>query len=94
VVLSIERQLLGGQRITPRHPVIVEFGPLVAPAVARDPAALGLAQLGELQRHNLPELMLNMLIEQQLFLVSLDRPTPAMEAVIDAARRLADGRLD
>jgi phosphate transport system substrate-binding protein len=94
VVLSIERQLLGGQRIAPRHPVVVEFGPLVAPAVARDPDALGLAQLGELQRHKLPELMLNTMIEQQLFLVTRDAPTPAMEAVIDAARRVADGLLD
>ena len=94
VVLSIEKEMLGGQRIAPRHPVIVEFGPLVAPAVARDPAALGLAQLGEVQRHKLPELMLNILIEQQLFLVTLGEPTPAMDAVIDAARSVATGQLD
>ena len=94
VVLSIEKQMLGGQRITPRNSVVVEFGPQVAPAVARDPGALGLAQLGELQRHRLPELVLNTLIEQQLFLVTLDAPTPAMDAVIDAARRVAAGQLD
>src|SRR5262245_6927457 len=94
VVPSIERQLLGGQRLAPRHPVVVEFGPQVAPAVARDPDALGLAQLGERQRHKLPGLILNTMVEQQLILVTLDAPTPAMEAVIDAARRVADGLLD
>src|SRR5262245_11484118 len=94
VVLSIEQQMLGGQRIAPRHPIILQFGPQVAPVVARVSGALGLAQFGELQRYKLPELMLNTLIEQQLVLVTRDEPTPAMEAVIDAARRVAAGMLD
>ena len=38
--------------------------------------------------------MLTALVEQQLFLVSLGEPTPAMYAVIDVARRVATGQLD
>jgi len=53
-----------------------------------------LAQLRELQCCQLPELVLNTMIEQQLYLVSLGPPTPAMRAVIDAARRVAAGMLD
>jgi ABC-type phosphate transport system substrate-binding protein len=94
VLLSIETQLMRGQRATPRNPVMVELGPQLVEVVAQDPGALGLAQLGEVRRRGLPELVLSVPIEQQLFLVSLDEPTPAMYAVIDAARRVAAGQLD
>jgi len=94
VPLSIELQLLRGQRVAPRHSIVVEFGPELPQVVKQRTGALGLAQLGELQRHKLPELTLNPMVEQQLLLVSLGEPTPAMYAVIDAARRVATGQLD
>jgi hypothetical protein len=43
---------------------------------------------------SLPELMLNILIAQQLFLATLGEPTAAMDAIIDAARHVAADQLD
>ena len=62
--------------------------------VEQEPAALGLAQLLLLQRHNLPEITIDRPIEQQLNLVTLGEPTPAMKAVIKAARDVASSKLD
>jgi hypothetical protein len=56
--------------------------------------ALGLAQLGVLRQHKLPELAIASPVEQQLNLVSLDDPSPAMKAVIEAARLIATAKLD
>ena len=94
VLLSIERQLMRGQRASPRSPVLVDSGPQLPAVVAQDAGAVGLAQLGEVRRHGLPEIALPVAIEQQLFLVSADEPSPAMYAVIDAARRVAAGQLE
>jgi hypothetical protein len=62
--------------------------------VAKDPGALGIAQLAEVKRHKLPEILLPVEIEQPLALVTLGPPTPAMYKVIDAARRVVAGQLD
>jgi phosphate transport system substrate-binding protein len=94
VLLSIEKNIMRGERISPRSLLQVESGPELPLAVKHNVGALGLAQLGEVRRHKLPEIAVGSIVEQPLSLVSLGEPTPAMFAVIDAARRVAAGQLD
>jgi hypothetical protein len=83
-----------GEHISPRRLFQVESGPELPLAVMKDVGALGLAQVGEVRRHKLPEIAVRSVVEQPLLLVSLGEPTPAMFAVIDAARRVAAGQID
>src|SRR5262245_40708350 len=71
VPLSIEAGLLGGKPISVPDPIRVQIGSQTLRVVEQEPAALGLAQLLLLQRHNLPEIAIDQLIEQQLNLVTL-----------------------
>jgi hypothetical protein len=57
--------------------------------VEQEPGALGLAQFNLVQRFNLPELQLEQDLAQELALVTLGEPTPALRAVIDAIRAAA-----
>jgi len=50
---------------------------------------MGFGQLLLLKQRGIPELVTDRPIEQQLALVTFGDPTPAMRAVIDAARRAA-----
>jgi phosphate transport system substrate-binding protein len=94
VTVAVEAALLGGKQLAPANPIRVQ-GPLqVANMVQDDPGALGLAQLGVLRQHRLPELATGRPVEQQLNLVSVDEPSPAMKAVIEATRLIATAKLD
>jgi len=94
VLLSVEKHIMRGEPIAAPSMVTVETGPEVPLAVANDPGALGLAQLAEVRRHKLPEIVVPTMVEQPLSLVTRGEPTPAMYAVIDAARRVVQGQLD
>jgi ABC-type phosphate transport system substrate-binding protein len=94
VQFSVEAELLGGQRISPDNPIVVQIGTQVTKVVQQEPGALGLAQLGVLRNQGLPELMTERFVEQQLNLVTLGEPNPAKRAVIDAARRVSIAKLD
>ena len=94
VPLSIEAELLGGKPISVPDPIRVHIGTQTLTVVQQEPGALGLAQLGLLQKHNLPELAIDRNIAQYLNLVTLDEPTPAMQAVIKAARDVARAKID
>jgi hypothetical protein len=50
---------------------------------------LGIAQLGLLKEHQLPELTTDQAIEQELSLVTLGEPSPEQQAVINAVRQVA-----
>jgi phosphate transport system substrate-binding protein len=89
VTLSVANELFGGQPFTPASPIRVAFGAQVVKVVEQEPRALGIAQLGLTRGHQLPELMTNRVIEQELSLVTLGEPTPAQQAVIDAVRQVA-----
>lgn len=93
VQLSVEAELLGGKRISAPNLVTVGIGEQVVETVGREPGALGLAQFGILQKSGLPELATDHIVQQQLSLVSLDGPSPAKQAVIDAARAIASALL-
>ena len=89
---TIEGALFDGRRITPRHPINVEFGSQVPKAVEQNRGALGLAQLSEVRRHGLPELRTDHPIEQSLYLISLNEPSKAMGEVISATRNVVFGQ--
>jgi phosphate transport system substrate-binding protein len=94
VALSVETELLRGKQITVLDPIRVQVGSQVVKVVAQEPGALGLAQLGILRQHNLPEITLDRPVTQQLNLVTLDEPSAAMKAVIKAVSEVAKLKLD
>jgi ABC-type phosphate transport system substrate-binding protein len=91
VTRTIEAALSKGQPINPRHSIRVEFGSQVIKAVEQDRGALGLAQLVKVRHEHLPELRTNKSVEQEFYLVSLNKPTEAMGAVIAATRSVVFG---
>ena len=91
VTLSVANQLFGGRPFMPTHPIRVAFDSQVVKVVEQEPRALGVAQLGLARELQLPELMTDQTIEQELTLVTLGAPTAAQQAVIDAVRQVATG---
>jgi phosphate transport system substrate-binding protein len=89
VTLSVASELFGGQPFTPANPIRVAFGAQVVKVVEQEPRALGIAQLGLTKEHQLPQIVTNQVIEQELSLVTLGEPTAAQRAVIDAVRQVA-----
>jgi ABC-type phosphate transport system substrate-binding protein len=89
VTLCVAGQLFGGQAFTPANSIRVSFGSQVIKVVEQEPRALGIAQLGLVREHQLPELVTDQVIEQELSLVTLGEPTAAQHAVINAVRQVA-----
>jgi ABC-type phosphate transport system substrate-binding protein len=88
VTLCVAGQLLGGRQFTPANAIRVAFGSQVVKVVEQEPRALGIAQLGLVQEHQLPELTTDQVVEQELSLVTLGEPTPEQQAVINAVRKV------
>jgi ABC-type phosphate transport system substrate-binding protein len=89
VKLTVENEVLGGGQVTARDPILVPNGPRIIKIVEQEQGALALAQFNLVKHFNLPELKLDRPIIQELNLVSLGEPTPAMKAVIEAVKRFA-----
>jgi ABC-type phosphate transport system substrate-binding protein len=89
VTLCVAGQLFGGRPLTPANPIRVSFGSQVIKVVEQEPRALGIAQLGLVKEHQLPELATGDVVEQELSLVTLGEPTAAQQAVINAVRHVA-----
>jgi phosphate transport system substrate-binding protein len=89
VTLCVSGELLDGKPFTPANPIRVSFGSQVIKVVEQEPRALGVAQLGLVREHRLPELTTKHVIEQELSLVTFGEPTPAQRAVIAAVRQVA-----
>jgi phosphate transport system substrate-binding protein len=88
VTLCVAGQLFNGQQFTPANAIRVAFGAQVVKVVEQEPRALGIAQLGLVQEHQLPELTTDRVIEQELSLVTLGEPTPEQQTVINAVRKV------
>jgi membrane-bound lytic murein transglycosylase len=56
----------------------------------QEPGVLGFAQLPLVKQRGLPEIATDRPLQTTLNLVTLDEPTPAMRAVIEAARRIVN----
>lgn len=90
VVSSVERAMLGpGVHIAVPHQIRVQNGSQIVTVVEQEAGALGITQRKQVVGRRLNELTMNPPIDQELNLVSLDDPTPAMQDVIAACRAAA-----
>jgi ABC-type phosphate transport system substrate-binding protein len=89
VTLCVAGQLFDGHPFTPANPIRVAFGSQVIRVVEQEPRALGIAQLGLVREHQLPELATDQVIEQELSLVTFGEPSVEQRAVIAAVRKVA-----
>ncbi len=90
IVAVIESELLKGRRVAAPNPLYVKEPAEVVQAMEESPDVVGFAQLSLVKRRNIPEIVTDRPLQTMLSLVTLDEPTPAMQAIIDAARRLAN----
>jgi phosphate transport system substrate-binding protein len=90
VTTVIESELLNGKLPDGPHIIYVKTPVQLVQVVEQEPGAVGFAQLALTKQRGLPELSTEAPIEQTLSLVTFGDPSPAMKAVIDAARRAAE----
>lgn len=89
-VVAVRSQLLGGRPISAPNAIRLESAAHVVKVVSQEPGAIAIAQLSLTARSGLPELSTDKPIEQLLCLVMAGDPTPAMQALIDAAKSVAE----
>jgi phosphate transport system substrate-binding protein len=89
VLASVEARLLDGSHISAPDMIRVQVGTQVVRVVAQEPGAIGITQLTMVNSSSAVEMITDQPIEQVLSLVSLDDPSPAAIAIIDAFRRMA-----
>jgi ABC-type phosphate transport system substrate-binding protein len=87
VITSVESQVLGGHPVSAPNILWVKTALQLVQIVEQERAALGFAQLSLTRQKGLPELVTDQPVEQTLSLITLGEPTPAMRAVINAARQ-------
>jgi len=92
VTTVMETELLAGQSAKGPHVIYVKTPVQLVQVVEQEPGAIGFAQLALAKQKELPELATERPIEQTLSLITLGGPTPAMNAVINAARHAAPAR--
>jgi hypothetical protein len=90
IAAVIESELLKGQRVAAPNALDVSSPERLIQVIEQSPDVVGLAQLSLVKRRNIPEIVTDRPLQTTLSLVTLDEPTPAMQAVIDAARRFAN----
>jgi phosphate transport system substrate-binding protein len=90
VLASTEAALLDAAHLSAPDPIRVQVGTQIVRVVAQEPAALGITQLAIVKSSGAVELTTDREIEQVLSLVSLDDPSPAATAVIEAFRQAAN----
>lgn len=87
VITSVETQLLEGKQVSAPNILYVRTAVQLVQIVEQEPNSLGFAQLSLARQKGLPELATDEPVEQSLSLITLGEPTPAMQAVIEAARQ-------
>ena len=93
VTTVIESELLDGRPPEGSHIIYVKTPVQLVQVVEQEPGAVGFAQLALVKQRGLPELVTEAPIEQTLSLITNGDPTPAMKAVIDAARVVAEKQM-
>lgn len=89
VATTVESELLDGKSIHGPNIIYVRTALQLTGVVEQEPNALGFAQLALARQKGLPEIVTEKPVEQTLSFITLGEPTPAMKAVIDAARQAA-----
>jgi phosphate transport system substrate-binding protein len=87
VTATVEAAVLAGKRVSGPNVLYVKTAIQLVQVIEQEPNAIGFGQLLLIKQRGLPEVATDAPIEQQLALVTFGDPTPAMQAVIDAARR-------
>ena len=90
VTAVVEAELLGGQAAKAANVIYTKTPIQLVQITEQERGAMGFAQLTLARQKWLPELATDRPIEQRLSLVTLGDPTPAMRAVINAARQAAE----
>lgn len=88
IPLTMETELLGGRRIAAKDPIPVRISSQVAKIVEQEPGALGLTQTGNLPGRNVVVLKLDRSFQQRLSYVTMGDPTPAIQRLIAATRKI------
>jgi phosphate transport system substrate-binding protein len=89
VTAVVESELLHGQKLGSPSPIFVKTPVQLVQVIEQERGALGFAQLALVRQRGIPELVTDKPLQQTLSLVTLGNPTPAMQAVIDATRLVA-----
>jgi phosphate transport system substrate-binding protein len=89
VIGTVEATLLDGQRVSAPNVLYVKTAVQLVQVVEQEPNILGIGQISLVRQRGIPEIATERPIEQSLAFVTLGDPTPAMKAVIDAARQAA-----
>jgi phosphate transport system substrate-binding protein len=90
VLASVETRLLGAAHISAPDVIRVQVGTQIVRVVAQEPGAIGITQLAIVKSSSAVEMITDEPIEQILSLVSLDDPSAAALATIEAFRRIAN----
>ena len=93
VIGTVEADLLDGQRVSAPNVLYVKTAIQLVQVVEQEPNILGIGQISLIKQRGVPEIATERPIEQSLGFVTLGDPTPAMKAVIDAARKIAEKML-
>ena len=90
IVAVVESELLNGHRPAPANVLYVNTPVQLVQVMEQEPGVLGFAQLQLVKQRGIPEIATDRPLQTTLNFVTLDEPTPAMRAVIDAARRIVN----
>lgn len=90
VITAVEAMLLDGKAVSTPNVLYVRTALQLISVAEQEANVLAVAQLSLAKQRGLPELITDRAVEQPLSLVTLGNPTPAMQAVIDAARQAVD----
>jgi len=90
IVAVVEAELLGGHRPAPKSILYLNTPVQLVQVMEQEPGVLGFAQLQLVKQRGIPEIATDRPLQTTLNFVTLDEPTPAMRAVIDAARRIVN----
>ncbi len=93
LTVAVESELLSGQPVKSPNVLYVKTPVQLVQVVEQEPGAIGFAQATLAKQRGTPEIALDKPLEQFLILVTAGEPTPAMRAVIDATRSVAEERL-
>jgi phosphate transport system substrate-binding protein len=90
IAAVIKSELLGGRPMAAPNLLNASSPDQLVQAIGQFPDLVGFAQLSLVKRRNLPEIVTDRPLQTTLSLVTLDEPSTAVQAVIDAAHKLAN----
>src|SRR5262249_17873540 len=83
IIAAIDSELLKGRPVAAPNLHWVRDPAQQIQVMEQSPDIVGFAQLSLVKRRNIPEIVTDRPLQAALSLVTLDEPTPAMQAVID-----------